>query len=114
MGCRVHLWGTCALVGYGVIGSPTDSGSVSDVSSPGTPAVPSSSGLGRRPLKPVTGVRIPSGLPLTPVPAAPGAAGDHSPERRWPARTTDIANFSPGRRPIRSIGPETLIAARSE
>src|SRR5690606_10032332 len=69
MGCRVHLWGTCALVGYGVIGSPTDSGSVSSGSSPGTPAVPSSSGLGRRPLKPVTGVRIPSGLPRTPIPA---------------------------------------------
>src|SRR5690606_24397041 len=78
-----------APVGYGVIGSPTDSGSVSSGSSPGTPAVtaperagsvsrpgvgaggtragvvaaaPSSSGLGRRPLKAVAGVRIPSGL----------------------------------------------------
>src|SRR5689334_16648514 len=66
-------------MGYGVIGSPTDSGSVSLGSSPGTPAqlssgrvvleavtqhvlVPSSSGLGRRPLKAVARVRIPSGL----------------------------------------------------
>src|SRR3712207_1433193 len=78
-------------MGYGVIGSPTDSGSVSLGSSPGTPArpsparggraghliqfstvvrygrrkqvlAPSSSGLGRRPLKAVARVRIPSGL----------------------------------------------------
>jgi hypothetical protein len=70
-------------LGYGVIGSPTDSGSVSLGSSPGTPAptfrrrccivrnlrkqvqevlAPSSSGPGRRPLKAVARVRIPSGL----------------------------------------------------
>jgi hypothetical protein len=87
-------------VGYGVIGSTTDSGSVSLGSSPGTPAreprhpgaripssntekhcgrsttpaaqknkklprkflAPSSSGLGRRPLKAVARVQIPSGL----------------------------------------------------
>jgi hypothetical protein len=65
-------------MGYGVIGSPADSGSASLGSSPGTPAqlspwrgscwkkqhvlVPSSSGLGRRPLKAVARVRIPSGL----------------------------------------------------
>src|SRR2546421_12687169 len=53
-------------MGYGVIGSPTDSGSVSLGSSPGTPApavlAPSSSGLGRRPLKAVAPVRIRSGL----------------------------------------------------
>ncbi len=53
-------------MGYGVIGSPTDSGSVSLGSSPGTPALavlaPSSSGLGRRPLKAVAPVRIRSGL----------------------------------------------------
>jgi hypothetical protein len=76
-------------MGYGVIGSPTDSGSVSLGSSPGTPATdaaiasggwfrapqamwhhetrwrspaPSSSGLGRRPLKAVAPVRIRSGL----------------------------------------------------
>ncbi len=63
-------------MGYGVIGSTTDSGSVSLGSSPGTPArseirtdrvhfavrPPSSSGLGRRPLTPVAWVRIPSGV----------------------------------------------------
>jgi hypothetical protein len=66
-------------LGYGVIGSTTDSGSVSLGSSPGTPAetlqkrsdklktgaiprAPSSSGLGRRPLKAVARVQIPSGL----------------------------------------------------
>ena len=64
-------------MGYGVIGSPTVSGSVSLGSSPGTPArkqdllisapqhsstAPSSSGPGRRPLTAVARVRIPSGL----------------------------------------------------
>src|SRR5262245_20094764 len=87
-------------MGYGVIGSPADSGSASLGSSPGTPATddtiggwlcvatsrvaswsplkqyensiisvslaPSSSGLGRRPLKAVAWVRIPSGLPEQP------------------------------------------------
>src|SRR4051812_20683466 len=71
-------------MGYGVIGSPTDSGSVSLGSSPGTPApqldrgavlfhrtklkvtgAPSSSGPGRRPLKAVAPVRIRSGLQLS-------------------------------------------------
>jgi hypothetical protein len=55
-------------VGCGVIGSPTGSGPVSLGSSPGTPAsrlAPSSSGLGRRPLKAVAPVRIRSGLPLS-------------------------------------------------
>src|SRR5215218_11142637 len=79
-------------MGYGVIGSPTDSGSVSLGSSPSTPATevpirwkglrigrlpwpdrcthlvgparaPLCSGLARRPLKAVARVRIPSGLP---------------------------------------------------
>src|SRR6266508_6532627 len=69
------------LMGYGVIGSPTDSGSVSLGSSPGTPAegsligravgflsatfvavAPLCSGLARRPLKAVAPVRIRSGL----------------------------------------------------
>ena len=65
------------MVGYGVIGSPADSGSVSLGSSPGTPAkllqragsvvpnriaAPLCSGLARRPLKAVARVRIPSGL----------------------------------------------------
>jgi hypothetical protein len=65
-------------MGYGVIGSPTDSGSVSLGSSPSTPAIgrnrarsgsvqpfpaPLCSGLARRPLKAVARVRIPSGLP---------------------------------------------------
>jgi hypothetical protein len=66
-------------MGYGVIGSPTDSGSVSLGSSPGTPApvgaqfgwvpicgashmAPLCSGLARRPLKAVAPVRIRSGL----------------------------------------------------
>lgn len=72
-------------MGYGVIGSPPDSGSVSLGSSPSTPAqrirlscagfgnlhvsrlvrharAPLCSGLARRPLKAVARVRIPSGL----------------------------------------------------
>ena len=67
-------------MGYGVIGSPSDSGSDCLGSSPGTPAsiscsmvlkeygfkertrAPSSSGLGLWLLKPATRVRIPSGL----------------------------------------------------
>ena len=64
-------------LGYGVIGSPTDSGSVSLGSSPGTPAkrrvlglnfarAPLCSGLARRPLKAVARVRIPSGLQNNP------------------------------------------------
>ena len=62
-----------AVVGYGVIGSPSDSGSDCLGSSPGTPAkefflertrAPSSSGLGLWLLKPATRVRIPSGLLL--------------------------------------------------
>ena len=68
-------------MGYGVIGSPADSGSVSLGSSPGTPAqypknksttavnectrAPSSSGLGLWLLKSATRVRIPSGLRST-------------------------------------------------
>ena len=60
-----------STLGYGVIGSPADSGSVSLGSSPGTPAqttkyartaAPSSSGLGLWLLKSATRVRIPSGL----------------------------------------------------
>ena len=63
-------------MGYGVIGSTSDSGSFSLGSSPGTPAIakkfarrpPSSSGLGRRPLTALTpvqirlGVQVPAGL----------------------------------------------------
>src|SRR3978361_2114356 len=55
-------------MGYGVIGSPADSDSASLGSSPGTPAqhqlypAPSSSGLGRRPLKEGAPVRTRSGL----------------------------------------------------
>ena len=60
-------------LGGGVIGNTTGSGSVIEGSSPSPRAksgyhpvllAPSSSGLGRRPLKPVTPVRIRSGLPL--------------------------------------------------
>ena len=70
------------ILGYGVIGSPADSGSACLGSSPGTPAksvskalskklnkkrdlAPSSSGLGLWLLKPATRVRIPSGLPVS-------------------------------------------------
>src|ERR671918_486257 len=85
-------------VGYGVIGSTTDSGSVSLGSSPGTPArfglsrrppvelppryftvtAPLCSGLARRPLKAVARVRIPSGLParIRPSPAVTRVRGD--------------------------------------
>lgn len=75
-------------MGYGVIGSPADSGSASLGSSPGTPAppcralgsdtprAPSSSGLGRRPLKAVARVRIPSGLQTV------GNLSGRSPPRR--------------------------------
>ena len=92
-------------MGYGVIGSPADSGSASLGSSPGTPALPllregrrwtsdrvqpvanaraeaqkqvlapSSSGLGRRPLKAVARVRIPSGLHSGMSPSAESADG---------------------------------------
>ena len=60
-------------LGGGVIGNTTGSGSVIEGSSPSPRAragyapgllAPSSSGLGRRPLKPVTPVRTRSGLPL--------------------------------------------------
>ncbi len=59
----------CAM-GYGVIGSTSDSGSFSLGSSPGTPAIakefarrpPSSSGLGRRPLTALTPVQIRLGV----------------------------------------------------
>jgi hypothetical protein len=85
-------------VGYGVIGSTSDSGSLSLGSSPGTPArfgksdrspveflaaavrceAPLCSGLARRPLKAVARVRIPSGLPLVdrPSPATTRVGGD--------------------------------------
>src|SRR4051812_18928871 len=54
-------------MGYGVIGSTSDSGSFSLGSSPGTPAYfsdlpPLCSGLARRPLKAVAPVRIRSGV----------------------------------------------------
>ncbi len=39
------------------------------------------------------------------------SANGHRPDSRCPARTTAIACRSPGRRPSRSIGPLTLIAA---
>src|SRR4029453_4128443 len=44
-----------------------------------------------------------------PVKIALGA--NQRPDKRWPARTTAMAWRSPGRRPSRSIGPDTLIAA---
>ncbi len=82
-------------MGYGVIGSPTVSGSVSLGSSPGTPArklhflwtadhrslAPSSSGPGRRPLTAVARVRIPSGLRLeSPRDPNPGSGALAFPE----------------------------------
>ena len=76
-------------MGYGVIGSTADSGSVSLGSSPSTPAIwrnpsprlgfwpvtpPLCSGLARRPLKAVARVRLPSGVPTAvlnkPTPSA--------------------------------------------
>src|SRR5215216_647732 len=91
-------------MGYGVIGSPADSGSVSLGSSPSTPATevpirwkglrigrlpgpdrcthlvgparaPLCSGLARRPLKAVARVRIPSGL-QSKAPSQPYFAAD--------------------------------------
>ena len=61
-------------VAYGVIGNTTVSGTVILGSSPGRPAAKkfasykprSSSGLGRRPLTPVTRVQIPYGVPPLP------------------------------------------------
>ncbi len=49
---------------YGVIGNTTVSGTVILGSSPGRPAPRSSSGLGRRPLTPVTRVQIPYGVQI--------------------------------------------------
>ncbi len=51
---------------YGVIGNTTVSGTVILGSSPGRPAPRSSSGLGRRPLTPVTRVQIPYGVRIKP------------------------------------------------
>ena len=50
---------------YGVIGNTTVSGTVILGSSPGRPAPRSSSGLGRRPLTPVTRVQIPYGVQIS-------------------------------------------------
>ena len=123
-------------MGYGVIGSPTVSGSVSLGSSPGTPArnigpemhprsctAPSSSGPGRRPLTAVARVRIPSGLrarepPTTrsgalAVPAcAPPPAGAVA---EW--RVTAPSSSGPGRRPLTAVArvriPSGLHRARA-
>lgn len=84
-GARSKAAMLCGALGGGVIGNTTGSGPVIEGSSPSPRAkvgyhppkwAPSSSGLGRRPLKPVTPVRIRSGLP-TPVAVActPGSVG---------------------------------------
>src|SRR5690349_20323173 len=91
-------------MGYGVIGSPTDSGSVSLGSSPGTPApsqdrtAPSSRGPGRRPLKAVAPVRIRSGLhPWHPAAHPSGVSrGDFA--LSCPARTPAASGGDP--RPV--------------
>ncbi len=118
-------------MGYGVIGSPTVSGSVSLGSSPGTPArkldllrtgttarsstAPSSSGPGRRPLTAVARVRIPSGLRHPGTPGHP-AGGFRVPvytpgsgRARWSgtmcSRRTRTAPSSSGlgRRPLTAV-----------
>ena len=89
----------CGALGGGVIGNTTGSGPVIEGSSPSPRAkvgyhppewAPSSSGLGRRPLKPVTPVRIRSGLP-TPeaVSCTPGLVR-RGPGRLEPGRTAPV------------------------
>ena len=101
-------------MGYGVIGSTTDSGSVSLGSSPGTPArfglprrppvrlppryftvmAPLCSGLARRPLKAVARVRIPSGLRQSASHLQRcrcGALSSAQLPRPWAARTATLA-----------------------
>ena len=100
-------------MGYGVIGSPTDSGSVSLGSSPGTPApsqdrtAPSSRGPGRRPLKAVAPVRIRSGLHPWHPSAHPSGVSRGDFALSCPARTPAASGGDPrpldrppfGRRP---------------
>src|SRR5579875_3369329 len=119
-------------MGYGVIGSPADSGSASLGSSPGTPAegfaaqvstdvsrAPSSSGLGHRPLKAAAPVQIRSGLlhisdlpqfgprfPVGQLSVQPAAR-----DRAAAALVTSAACSRPGDRVSRSIGPDTDSAA---
>ena len=85
-------------LGGGVIGNTTGSGSVIEGSSPSPRAragyalgllAPSSRGLGRRPLKPVTPVRIRSGLPLPSHPFCESARG-FAIARRWALHVTSI------------------------
>jgi hypothetical protein len=103
-------------LGYGVIGNTAVSGTAILGSSPGTPAetpakcavqfhqcfprAPSSSGLGRRPLKAVARVQIPSGLPAeTPTPCGVGVSA--FPERGgagWGAHPLPGGADAPGRR----------------
>ena len=88
-------------MGYGVIGSPTDSGSVSLGSSPGTPApsqdrtAPSSRGPGRRPLKAVAPVRIRSGLHPWHSPAHPSGVSRGDFALSCPARTPAASGGDP-------------------
>ena len=124
-------------MGYGVIGSPTVSGSVSLGSSPGTPArkhhllrsrplhrtAPSSSGPGRRPLTAVARVRIPSGLRAREPPAHPAGGSRRSgpPDGvariAWQTGRTAPSSSGPGRRPLTAVArvriPSGLHRARA-
>src|SRR3954466_5813951 len=103
-------------MGYGVIGSPTVSGSVSLGSSPGTPArkssprcsssrtAPSSSGPGRRPLTAVARVRIPSGLRVREPPVLPTGGSRRPRDGSWQNRLrTAPSSSGPGRRPLTAV-----------
>src|SRR5699024_6228521 len=121
-GTRARTPSLSKALGYGVIGSTTDSGSVSLGSSPGTPASsrgattgrqpgvvgpsgskimpPSSSGPGRRSLKAVTAVRIRSG-----VHTGAGPPGDGVPAPPGPPSST-----GPGPPPLNAV---TAVRSRS-
>src|SRR5699024_8778661 len=79
---------------------------------------PSSSGLGRRPLTAVAWVRIPSGVRAIDVPdqlrSGTSLISHDGYRRLWiasAAASRSSAHRTPGRRPMRSTGPETEIAA---
>ena len=131
VGYRVLGAVRCRPMGYGVIGSPTVSGSVSLGSSPGTPArkhhgfyrdapalrwsrsqhctAPSSSGPGRRPLTAVARVRIPSGLrtrePPTGTVGGSRSSGPRAVRPRGMAESPRPAPSSSGlgRRPLTAV-----------
>ena len=89
----------------------------------GSVLAPSSSGLGRRPLTAVAWVRIPSGLPTVLrgrrnsrfaglfASACRGRRRSEPSGEASAAASRSAAHRAPGRRPIRSIGPDTETAA---